>query len=167
MGCCQHNENPINEDSKVVESGGPVGTERKKQNKRSARNEPTRRETEKLQEEMEDTGQKFADSSQIDVELELVITVLQAGEGRGSSNALQSTHGRPSRWEQYWQRRISQSSKVNSTGCMAGSISQPQRRQYTKGKGQSAGEGEGGHSEKEQRKSMHRVYGPLAPGGRN
>ena len=33
-----------------------------------------------------------------------------------------------SRWEQHRQCSRSQSSKVNSTGCMAGSISQPQRR---------------------------------------
>ena len=146
-----------------MESGGLVGTERKNQNKLSARNEQARGEMEKLQEEMEDTGQKIADHKTL-WNWSWIPRSRKQARGRRGSNALQSTHGRPSRWEQYWQGRISQSSKVNSTECMASQHQPAPATPAHQGMEQSAGKGEGGHWDEEQRKSMRRVFGPLAPG---
>ena len=54
--------------------------------------EQARMEIEKLQEEMEDIGREIKGEAQYEVDVELEIRDLQAGEDRRSSNASQSTN---------------------------------------------------------------------------
>ena len=114
---------------------------RTSQKKFSERNEQARVEVEKLQEEREDKGRKMTEEARNETDWELETRELQAGEGRGGSNASHSTNRccfSSTILEQFIATGAAQamqqfrSPKVNSTGYMAGRISQHQRRQYTK-----------------------------------
>ena len=133
--------NTIEKRSKLRSLEDKLAESRASQKKPSERNEQARVEIEKLQEEREDKRRKMTEEARNETDLELETRELQAGEGRGGSNASQSTNGccfNSTIVEQFIATGAAQamqqfrSPKVNLTGYMTGRISQHQRRQYTK-----------------------------------